>query len=180
MAEALAHEHLTLSVGGPHIVLFSPTYSTDRIILAASSTDPGAYRSTDGGATWLPVGWYSPTQPYYGGFIGGSVLALTLAPHTSYDATAFAGTSSGLYRSSNWGEYWYQRNNGLARLTVRSIAFTPTDPARCWRAPVSLSTCTWTPRSGTGRQFAAFHGWRSAMAGRFWPVGSGTECGFLA
>ena len=120
---------LTLGVGGPHIVLFSPTFSSDRIILAARSTDPGAYRSIDGGGTWSPAGWYSPTQPYYGGFMGGSVLALALAPHTSSDATALAGTSSGLYRSSNWGEYWYQRNNGLARLTVRSIALAPSDPA---------------------------------------------------
>jgi photosystem II stability/assembly factor-like uncharacterized protein len=121
---------LTLGTGGKHTLLFSPTFAGDRIILAASSTDPGAYRSEDGGATWAPVGWYDPASPYPNGFIGGSVYALALAPHTSLDAAAYAGTSSGIYRSNSWGTYWFQGNKGLPRLTVRALAVAPGDPNR--------------------------------------------------
>jgi photosystem II stability/assembly factor-like uncharacterized protein len=119
---------LTLGTGGEHTLLFSPTFATDRIILAASATDPGPYRSEDGGATWSPVGWYDPASPYPNGFIGGSVYALALAPHTSLDAAAYTGTSSGIYRSNSWGIYWFQGNKGLPRLTVRALAIAPGDP----------------------------------------------------
>ncbi len=111
-----------------HTLLFSPTFAADGIMLAASAADPGAYRSTNGGATWSPVGWYDAAQPYRGGFVGGSVFALALAPNTSSDASAFAGTSSGIYRSSNRGEHWYPGNKGLSRLTIRALAVAPNDP----------------------------------------------------
>ena len=119
---------LTLGVGGKHTLLFSQTFATDQLMLAASSADAGAYRSTNGGASWTPVGWYNPVQSYLGGFIGGSVFVLTVAPDDSLDGNSFAGTSTGLYRSNNRGENWYQRDTGLAPLTVRSIAAAPGDP----------------------------------------------------
>lgn len=129
---------LTLGSGGQHTLLFSPTFASDRLILVASSSDPGAYRSSDGGQTWRPVGWYDPTQPYYytDGFVGGSVQTLALAPQDSYDAIAFAGTNSGLYRSTNRGEIWYPANNGLPNLTVRTIANAPGEPTT-WLAGTS-------------------------------------------
>ena len=120
---------LALTPGGQHTLLFSPTFSPgDGVILAASSADPGAYRSEDGGITWSPAGWYDPAVPYQGGFIGGSVLALALAPTGSWDTRAFAGTSSGLYHSLDRGVHWWQHNHGLARLTVRALAVAPGDP----------------------------------------------------
>jgi photosystem II stability/assembly factor-like uncharacterized protein len=119
---------LTLDPAGPHSLLFSPTFAADQVILAASATDPGAYRSDDDGATWSPVGRYDPATPYLGGFVGGAVYALALSPNDAWDSTAFAGTSSGLYRSQDRGIHWYQRSNGLARLTVRSLALAPGNP----------------------------------------------------
>jgi len=120
---------LTLATGGQHTLLFSPTFATDRLILAASSTDPGLYRSDAGGTTWSQVGEYDPARSYSGGFVGGEVFALALAPHGAYDASAFAGTSAGIYRSNNWGVNWYQHHDGLARLTVRALAVAPGDPS---------------------------------------------------
>ncbi|MBI5565056.1 MAG: hypothetical protein HY870_09180, partial [Chloroflexi bacterium] len=121
---------LTIGVGGQHNLLFSPTFATDQVLLAASSNDPGAYRSTNGGATWTPVGWYDPYQAYKGGFVGGGVQALALAPTTASTPYAFAGTRAGLYRSQNSGEYWYQAMTALPRVTVRSLSISPADPAR--------------------------------------------------
>lgn len=115
-------------VTGDHTLLFSPTFATDRIMFAASRTDAGAYRSADGGATWSPVGWYDPAQSYRGGFVGGSVYALVIPPYLPYDPVAFAGTTSGLYRSSNQGENWSQANQALPRLTVRAIKISPNAP----------------------------------------------------
>lgn len=120
---------LALNAAGQHTLLFSPTFADDRIFLAASSADLGAYRSDDGGVTWSPVGWYDPEAPYRGGFIGGRVFALALAPDNAWDATAFAGTSSGIYRSRNRGIHWSQHNSGLARLTIRALASAPGDPS---------------------------------------------------
>ena len=120
---------VVLGTGGRHTLLFSPTFASDRIILAASSTDPGPYRSTDGGTNWSPVGWYDPDRPYAGGFVGGSVFAMALAPQDAYDAAAFAGTSGGIYRSHDRGEHWTQRCSSPAPLTVRALAVAPGDPS---------------------------------------------------
>ena len=127
--ETWAPPEVLLGTGGQHALLFSPTFATDRTILAASSVDAVAYRSTDGGTNWSPVGGYDPAQPYDGGFVGGSVFALALAPEDAYDAAAFAGTSCGVYRSSDRGVHWYQRPRGPAPLTVRTLAVAPGAPS---------------------------------------------------
>jgi photosystem II stability/assembly factor-like uncharacterized protein len=119
---------VTLDPAGQPTLVFSPTFASDEIILAASSVDLGIYRSDDGGATWSLVGQYNPASPYLGGFVGGGVYALGLAPDNAWDAAAFAGTSSGVYRSRDRGVHWSQDNNGLARLTVRALAIAPGDP----------------------------------------------------
>lgn len=120
---------LIVTPGGHHSLHFSPTFSPgERVVLAASSADLGAYRSEDGGATWAPVGWYDPAFAYEGGFVGGSVYALALAPTGSWDSVAFAATSSGLYRSNDRGIHWWRHDDGPARLTVRTLAVAPGDP----------------------------------------------------
>jgi photosystem II stability/assembly factor-like uncharacterized protein len=105
-----------LDPAGPHVLLFSSTFASDRTILAASPGDPGPYRSEDGGTTWTPSGEVP----------GSAIQALALAPDDASDATAFAGTSTGLFHSSNRGVNWYQgRGPGLPRLTIRSLATAP-------------------------------------------------------
>ena len=114
-----AENTLTPDPAGQHTLLFSPTFSSaDRVILAASSSDPGPYRSEDGGTTWSAVE----------GLVGGSVFALALAPASSFDAAAYAGTSSGIHRSWNRGAHWGQSSNGLPRLTILALTIAPGDP----------------------------------------------------
>jgi photosystem II stability/assembly factor-like uncharacterized protein len=119
---------VALDPAGEATLCFSPTFAGDGVILAASSADPGAYRSADGGIIWEPVGWYDPAEAYKGGFIGGGVYVLGLAPSYAWDAAAFAGTSSGVYRSQNRGVNWWQDGDGLPHLTIRALAVAPWDP----------------------------------------------------
>jgi photosystem II stability/assembly factor-like uncharacterized protein len=121
---------IVLDIGGQHTLLFSPSFATDRVIMAASSTDPGPYRTSDGGTNWSPVGWYDPANPHSGGFVGGSVFALALAPQDAYDAAAFAGTSTGVYLSQDRGVHWYQQYSDPAPLTVRALAVAPGEPSK--------------------------------------------------
>jgi len=117
---------LTLDPGGKHTLLFSPSFSTaDQVIMAASSADPGPYRSVDGGATWEAADWHDPSNSNFQGFVGGSVYALAMAPEGIWDPAAYAGTSSGIYRSYNRGEHWSQANDGMPRLTVRALDIAP-------------------------------------------------------
>ncbi len=119
---------LILGTGGQHTLRFSPTFASDQVILAASSSDPGPYRSEDGGLTWTEAGWYDPAQSHRNGMIGGSVFDLALAPTQDWSGTVYAATSIGVARSPYSGNSWNQRNNGLAPLTVRSIAAAPGNP----------------------------------------------------
>jgi hypothetical protein len=113
---------LTLDTYGQHTLIFSGD-----LMFAASSSELGAYRSIDGGTTWSPIGLYDLAHAYQGGFRGGSIFALASSP-TNDEPYAFAGTSSGIYRSTNLGQNWFQSNQGMPRLTVRSLAVAPNDP----------------------------------------------------
>lgn len=119
---------LILGTGGQHTLRFSPTFASDQVILAASSADPGPYRSEDGGLNWAEAGWYDPAHSYKNGMIGGAVFDLALAPNQDWSGTVYAATSIGVARSAYSGNRWNQRNNGLAPLTVRSIAAAPDNP----------------------------------------------------
>ena len=119
---------LLLGSGDKHTLAFSPTFAADRLMLAASSGDPGAYRSSDGGETWAPVGWYDPAHPYNDGFAGKSIYALAISPDTGKNSPALAGTSSGFYVSNYRGLDWHQNTMGLPSLTLRSFALAPNNP----------------------------------------------------
>ncbi len=121
---------LFLGSGDKHTLLFSPTFAVDRLMLAASSGDPGAYRSSDGGETWMPVGWPDPVYPYGDDFVDGSIFDLAIPPNTVDNNLTLAGTSSGLYLSRDRGQNWAQNNTSLPRLTLRSIAVAPNNPIR--------------------------------------------------
>ena len=120
---------LYLGVGDKHTLLFSPTFSNDRLMLAASSGDPGAYRSANGGDTWTPVGWYDAQNPYLYHFVGGSIQALAIPPDTAENGLTLAGTASSLYLSRDRGQSWDQNNRGLPQLSLRTFDIAPDNPA---------------------------------------------------
>ncbi len=119
---------VTLGTGGETSLVFSPTFATDQVIMAASSTDASPVRSVDGGVTWELAGLYDPATTYQDGMIGGDVYALALAPVQDWGGVQFAGTSSGVARSPQRGDDWMQMNDGLPRLSVRSLALAPGNP----------------------------------------------------
>lgn len=122
---------LVVNSGGIHTIAFSPTFvfdtddQTDSRIMAASSFDGGPYLSDDGGFTWTPADWYDPADTNDNGLIGGAVYDLALAPNQDWSGTVLAATGVGLARSSFGGDHWKQANEGLPRLTVRTLAAAP-------------------------------------------------------
>ena len=98
----------------------SPGFLQDGMMLAGSMED-GVFSSDDRGVHW---------QPWNFGLFDLRVLSLALSPNLRDDETVFAGTETGLYRSTNGGRAW------------RVSAF-PDD-----RAPVLCLACVTAEESG--------------------------------
>ncbi len=101
----------------------SPNFASDHTVFAVSygnGIDPGVFKSTDGGSSWIPVD----------SGIGVSdqimVNSLTISPNFATDGTIFAGTGgNGVFKSTNGGDSWIQVDNGLSSLTVNSLVVSP-------------------------------------------------------
>jgi len=52
-------------------------------------------------------------------------LSLAISPNYSIDSTVFAGTYSGVYKSTDGGTNWTQVNSGLANTNIKSLAISP-------------------------------------------------------
>jgi photosystem II stability/assembly factor-like uncharacterized protein len=72
------------------------------------------FRSTDNGATWTPVNNGLPSSFVY---------ALTTAPNASGGTDLYAGTTRGIFRTSNNGDSWI--NASFVSSVVRGLAVTP-------------------------------------------------------
>jgi photosystem II stability/assembly factor-like uncharacterized protein len=83
----------------------------------------GLFKSTDGGASWLPI-----NNGVAGLFDArASITALVIDPHNSN--ILYAGTSGGgVFKSSDGGANWSRLNDGLANLDVRVLAIAPGSP----------------------------------------------------
>ena len=66
-------------------------------LLLAGTLEDGVYSSSDRGGRW---------QPWNFGLFDLNVLCLALSPAWIEDETAYAGTETGLYRSTNGGRAW--------------------------------------------------------------------------
>lgn len=77
-------------------LVISPNYLHDGVLLAATLED-GIYRSADRGKTWSAWNF---------GLLDMRVMCLGISPDFATDETVFAGTESGLFRSTNGGRAW--------------------------------------------------------------------------
>lgn len=77
-------------------LLPSPDFERDGLLLAATLED-GIFASSDRGTHW---------QPWNFGLFDLNALCLALSQRWQVDETAFAGTTTGIYRSGNGGRAW--------------------------------------------------------------------------
>jgi len=102
--------------------------------IGADKTNPegdGMYRTLDGGDSWENINEglaekihvseirIDPTDPRI-------LYHSTRGEMVSFDVTD--GPGQGIFKSTNRGEEWFPINNGLANLSVHSIAINPQDP----------------------------------------------------
>ena len=95
----------------------SPGFASDRTLFA-SIRGTGVFKTVDGGSTWHPVNdgltlaemWLSPTA--YD--IVKEDIHLVISPDYPVDATVFAASSEGLFKTTDGGNGW-QKLEGLTR-----------------------------------------------------------------
>ena len=76
--------------------------------------------------TYLPIVVKNPLQPTPVGPVGGTFTALAVDPNLNQNV--YAGSYvSGVYKTTDEGNTWYQMNNGLGNLKIQSLATHPTN-----------------------------------------------------
>ena len=82
----------------------------------------GMYKSTSGGEkdTWVEINSGLPTS---------LINILTIAVHPTDPNTVYIGTwKDGVYKTTNGGQSWVAKSNGLTSADVRSLAIDPSNP----------------------------------------------------
>lgn len=122
-------ELMTNALGTVGSLAISPNFDLEKTIFVGDTH--GVHRSINGGESWDFTALVDSTQhekslisPFYKGKVAkswqnflniekGKSLAIKLAisPNFTEDGVVFAGTSNGLFRSSNAGKNWNQINN---------------------------------------------------------------------
>ena len=74
--------------------------------------------SATGDGSWVPLRLTKASSAT-------RVTALAISPTFDRDRTLFAGTSHGVFRSSDGGETWTQKNQGLRDTGIRALAISP-------------------------------------------------------
>jgi len=97
------------------VVLGSPS---DANIVFAGTLSNGIYKSTDRGLTWISTSSSNIANL--------SVYALAFDPKNA--GILFAGTDSGLFKSTTGGGNWVAMNHGVSTIGIRSLAICATDP----------------------------------------------------
>ena len=90
----------------------SPDFLRDGMLLAATMED-GVFSSSDRGVHW---------KPWNFGLFDLGVLCLAFSPRFHADETVYAGTETGLYRSTNGGRAWRLTAFPEERAPVLSLA----------------------------------------------------------
>ena len=93
----------------------SPNFEEDGVVLAATAED-GVYASGDRGAIWTPWNF---------GLIDLNAFSLALSPDFAKDQTAYIGTETGIFRSTNGGRAWRVLPFPIDSAPVLSLAVSP-------------------------------------------------------
>ena len=86
----------------------------DPMMLYAGTFFSGISKSTSAGVDWNVV--------------NGTRFVLTLAIDPSQTTTVYAGTSTGVLKTTDGGDNWQSRNNGITQLDVQTLAIDPVNP----------------------------------------------------
>lgn len=90
----------------------SPNFASDKTLFLSTDGEittwryPDILRSTDGGITWTALPWGMDNR--------NSVFAIRVSPGYRVDRTVFVATGSGIYKSSNRGNFWQPFSEGLS------------------------------------------------------------------
>lgn len=96
-------------------LVVSPDYEQDGLILAGTAED-GVFSSADRGVNWSPWNF---------GLIDLNVYSLALSPDFAHDQTAYAGTETGIFRSTNGGRAWRGLPFPIDAAPILSLAAAP-------------------------------------------------------
>ncbi len=99
-------------------LVVSPGFERDGLLLAGTLED-GLFSSSDRGGRWGPWNF---------GLFDLNVLCLALSPGWIEEETAYAGTETGLYRSTNGGRAW--RHTGFPAEFAPALSITSFDDGR--------------------------------------------------
>jgi hypothetical protein len=110
----------------------------------------GEYKSTDGGQSWFAANTGMELTPG----AGTTAFCTTIDPHNHDIVWTGLQLSGHIYRSTDNGETWEQRDNGLifeaGPRSVRGITVDPVDPDIVY-AGVEVSSDVWAGHSINGR-----------------------------
>ena len=110
----------------PHVMLIAP-HPREVSTLYAGIEVGGIVCSTDCGATWRVIG--DGSGGGNGGGNGGvhpDIHGIAISPNAP--SVIYAATPQGVYSSSDGGETWHQRNEGLERRYCRPVVVHQEDP----------------------------------------------------
>jgi len=105
----------------------------------AGTLNGGVFKSTNGGASWsaiMPAG----TCTLNSGLINPHVNALAIDPVTP--STIYAGSSGGVYKSTNGGASWSQMSSGLTGTNIMALAIDPVTPSTIYAGYTGYSSYT--------------------------------------
>lgn len=109
-----------------HIVTCIAMDHTHPRVLYAGTTG-GTYRSEDGGGTWQKMNRGLIPDDVLNAAMALGVNVLVVDPTNSN--TAYAGTTKGLFRTTNRAEYWEQIGQGLSDQFISTLVLHPTNPS---------------------------------------------------
>ncbi len=94
-------------------IAISPIFDTDGVMFA-TTLDDGVFCTKDHGQSW---------NAWNFGLLDRCVLSLSISPDYAIDSTLFAGTSCGMFRSTNGGLSWREVSMPTGAEVVLSIVF---------------------------------------------------------